>query len=57
VNSDLPRWLIVAGGLFTGLFGLWMVASVVMDYDEQPEHSGPLGVLSASDSSPVLEGK
>ena len=47
----------VAGGCFAGLFALWMVASVVMDYDEQPEHSGPLGVLSASDSTPVLEGK
>tara|TARA_B100000405_G_scaffold283370_1_gene228891 strand:+ start:95 stop:244 length:150 start_codon:yes stop_codon:yes gene_type:complete len=49
--------MIVTGGLCAGLFGLWMVASVVMDYDEQPEHSGPLGVLSASDSTPVLEGK
>ena len=47
----------IASGLLTGLFTLWMVASVVMDYDEQPEHAGPLGVLSASDSTPVLEGK
>ena len=51
MSSELPRWFKVTGSLAAGLFTLWMVASVVQDYDVQPQHSGPLGTLSASDSA------
>ena len=52
MNFELPRLLKIATTIAASLFTLWMVASVVLDYDEQPQHSGPLGVLSASDSAP-----
>lgn len=53
MNFELPVWLKIGASIAAGLFTLWMVASVVIDYDEQPQHSGPLGVLSASDSAPT----
>ena len=53
MNFEFPRSVKIVTSIAASLFTLWMVASVVLDYDEQPQHSGPLGVLSASDSAPT----